>query len=200
MTEQKIYNINGVDFKQCPDYPRFFVSKEGSYFTKVKGVFGPIKEGVKNFNKQGYPLQAMVCTGEHYITKKGKRAIKVINLGKLVLLTWVGEDTSVDSKGYPRNEVDHINRNPFDNRLDNLRWASRNENQQNRKKPVNMDNPYWCFTPEARAKAVQTRKERNNYQTPTWLNTPEMIEKRRKAIHEAAERRRQEKQNETESC
>ena len=174
MTEQKIYNINGIDFKQCPDFPRFFVSKEGSYFTKVKGKFSPIKEGVKGYNKDHYPLQAMVCTGEYYKTSKGKTAIKVVNLGKLVLLTWVGVDNSVDPKGYPRNEVDHINRNPFDNRLDNLRWASRNENQQNRRKPVNMDNPY-------------------------WLNTPEVIAKRSKAKHENYLKKLQQ-QNETESC
>ena len=195
MTEQKIYNINGVDFKQCPNHPRFFVSKEGSYFTKVKGVFGPIKEGIKNYNKHGYPLQAMVCTGENYITKNGKKAVRVVNLGKLVLLTWVGEDKTVDERGEPRNEVDHINRDPFDNRLDNLRWVSRTENQHNRK----FTTPSWCHTPEARQKAVETRRKKGNL-NPSWLQTPEVIEKRGKAIHEAAVRRHQAEQNETESC
>lgn len=33
----------------------------------------------------------------------------------------------------PTGEIDHINRNPVDNRLSNLRAVSRSENQQNRK-------------------------------------------------------------------
>lgn len=195
MNEQKIYNINGIDFKQCPNHPRFFVSKEGSYFTKARGVFGPIKEGVKSYNKSGYPLQAMVCTGERYITKNGKTAAKVVNLGKLVLLTWVGEDKTVDERGEPRIEVDHINRDPFDNRLDNLRWVSKTENMHNRTR----SNPTWCHTPEVRRKAVETRRKKGNL-NPTWLQTPEVIEKRGKAIHEAAVRKHQAEQKETELC
>lgn len=190
MTEEKIYNINGIDFKQCSKYPRFFVSKEGSYFTKIGNKFGPIKEGVKGYNKDHYPLQVMVCTGENYITKNGKKAVRVVNLGRLVLLTWVGEDNTVDERGEPRNEVDHINRDPFDNRLDNLRWVSRTENQHNR----TFTTPKWCHTPEARKKAIETRRKKGNL-NPTWLQDPEVIKKRGKAIHEAAVRRHQAEQD-----
>jgi hypothetical protein len=37
---------------------------------------------------------------------------------------------------WPEGEIDHINGNPSDNRLENLRIASREENMRNTKKPI----------------------------------------------------------------
>lgn len=137
-----------VEFKNCSRFPKFFVSKDGRYII-VKSKNGKldvseIKEGTRNYNKEGYPVQVMVSTGERYKTKKGTFAVRVINLGRLVLLTWVGESKETDPEGRERCEVDHINRNPFDNRLENLRWVSREENCANKKKI----NPVWCHTEE----------------------------------------------------
>lgn len=142
------YFEGNVEFKNCPQFPKFYVSKDGRYIIVKMSLNGvkvsEIKEGTKNFNKDGYPVQVMVSTGERYFTKKGTFAVKVINLGRLVLLTWVGESKDTDHEGRERCEVDHINRNPFDNRLENLRWSSREENCANKRKI----NPIWCHTEE----------------------------------------------------
>ena len=142
------YFEGDVEFKNCSRFPKFYVSKDGRYIIvkmTLSGVkISEIKEGTKNYNKSGYPVQVMVSTGEHYISKNGRPTTGTINLGRLVLLTWVGESNETDAEGRERCEVDHINRNPFDNRLENLRWVSREENCANKKKI----NPIWCHTDE----------------------------------------------------
>lgn len=56
---------------------------------------------------------------------------------------------------WPDNEVDHINRNRSDNRISNLRLATRSENGQNRKMPTNNSSGY---------KGVTWVKSRNAWQ------------------------------------
>ena len=60
---------------------------------------------------------------------------KKINVGQLILLAWVGtpEEAGTDELGNIRKTVDHINHNPIDNHLTNLRWASMHENNLNRR-------------------------------------------------------------------
>ena len=60
-------------------------------------------------------------------------------------------------------------------------------------------NAYQQGKARARQKAIETRRKKGNL-NPTWLQTPEVIKKRAKAIHEAAVKRHQAEQNETESC
>lgn len=74
-----------------------------------------------------------------------------MNLGRLVLDAWDIKQT-YDDAGVLRTEVDHINNNPSDNRLENLRWATRKENIANRRK----NNPTWLKDPAVIAKRKET--------------------------------------------
>ena len=152
---KNIITINGEQFKKCKEYPKFYVSKSGKYVTVINGHISDVKLGSKNYNKNGYPLQVQVGLGTTYISENGKRSHGNINLGKLVLLTWVGPSKKTDAAGKERNTVDHIDRNPFNNDLSNLRWASVSENLKNKRKTY----PTWFWTPEAMKKKLETRKK-----------------------------------------
>ena len=106
-----------------------------------------IRYGSKNFDKQGRLLQCQVCVWR----SKGGTSSKVVNLGRLVLDSWEIEQT-YDDEGKLRTEVDHVNHDPSDNRLDNLRWATRKENIANRRKT----HPIWLHTPAVIAKRKET--------------------------------------------
>lgn len=41
----------------------------------------------------------------------------------------------------PKTDIDHLDRNPLNNRIENLRLSTRTENQYNRKKPSGGKNP-----------------------------------------------------------
>ena len=106
-----------------------------------------IRYGTKSYNKKGYLLQCQVCVWR----SNGGTSSKVVNLGRLVLDAYDIEQT-YDDEGVLRTETEHINRDPSDNRLENLRWATRKENIANRRK----NNPIWLKNPEVIAKRKET--------------------------------------------
>lgn len=78
------------------------------------------------YNSKQYPLQVCVCVYRHNAYSK------VFNVGRLVLDAYNVEQTK-DEDGVLRTEVDHVDNDPFNNNLDNLRWSTRKENLANRK-------------------------------------------------------------------
>lgn len=85
---------------------------EVSNFGRVKGKLGKILKTC--FNGGGY-LYVCIC-------ENGKR--KNMKIHRLVALCFI---PNPDNKP----QVDHINRDKTDNRVENLRWATRSENQIN---------------------------------------------------------------------
>ena len=73
-------------------------------------------------NAKGHILKPWLDGGGHYQIQLGRG--NKFTLHRLIALTFIPE---VDGKPY----VDHINQNKTDNRVENLRWATRSENGLN---------------------------------------------------------------------
>lgn len=93
-------------------------------YNKDTGIFTWNKRNNKSFNTNFYNKEAGTIGNHGYL------AIKVLN--KMYLahrLAWF-----YIYRLWPDNDIDHINNNRLDNRIINLREATRKENQQNLKK------------------------------------------------------------------
>lgn len=118
--------INEVEYKQCSLATRIWIAKDGSYIipSSKKDPY-KVRYGTKQYNKKGHPIQVQICTTvEVQAEYKTYKLRKSFNLGRLVLDAWKNEKDE-------KLEVDHIDRNPFNNNLENLRLVHRNENMLN---------------------------------------------------------------------
>ena len=109
-----------AEWRVITEYPTYEVSTDGQVRNKKTGrVLKPRTDG------RGY-----LNVG---LRKDNKRHTKKIH--RLVGLTFL---PNPDGK----QEIDHINRTPTDNRLENLRWATPSENQQNKGRPTTNTSGY----------------------------------------------------------
>ena len=81
------------------------------------------EERIKNKFFKGGNTKSYYCT--KLIDSKGK--LRTVCIHRLVAEAFVDNPRGL-------NEVDHIDRNSFNNRADNLRWCTRSENIRNRGK------------------------------------------------------------------
>lgn len=111
------------------------------YETKYKGYWITKNGDFKRVFKTGERIQkGSVCKRTGYLMVSLAREI-----GKRTLHSIMG-DTFLENPNKLRN-IDHINRNKLDNRLENLRWFSQTDNMLNRGKIRGIafieDRNYW---------------------------------------------------------
>ena len=129
-----------TEFRQHPLYTNYYVSSDGRYFfINSRGIKSDIKQGTITRNRYGKPLNYEVCI----TLEKGKYT--TVNVGRLVLETYVG--FAPDDKP----EIDHVDRNPLNNDLSNLRWSNRHDNMLNRKMPA--------WSTDRQARRLETAKK-----------------------------------------
>ena len=158
--EQNIYIADGVIFKPATHLaPNIYTSRDGRF---IRFGTTEIRSGTQTRDKDGRKLASIVCVGR-YTTKKGTRASLTRNLGSLVLDAWKGIDPD-------RKEVDHIDRNCYNNDISNLRWCNRSEQMLNTKYKYHdeclaIDPNYDRLDAEER-KSVRRRVYHIKYDTP----------------------------------
>ena len=146
----------GIEFRQSTIAPRIYVSDDGHYLIVGSNSDSTkVRTPTKNYNTQGYPLAAIVCTTvRKEINGVTRSKTLVINIARIVLDAWAGQIE-------PDMEVDHIDKNPFNNHISNLHFVTKQENIKNRRKRKYVD-PYWFRTEEAEEKRRAARLAKKN--------------------------------------
>ena len=107
---------------EVKDFPNYLIYPDGRVFSKNPRSNGFIKSHTSN---QGYFFVTLY--------KDGKGKNKTIH--RLVAEHYI---PNPDNKPF----VDHMNRDRKDNRIENLRWATKSENERNRTIKSNKQVPY----------------------------------------------------------
>ena len=114
------YKFENFEILAIPDFPNYFISTDGDVYSINKGnkikKLKPRYRG-KRIDRIGYKFVTLYRDKKKY----GK------SIHQLVAQIFLYRDNNKD-------QVDHINNNIIDNRLENLRWVTKSENIRNRKK------------------------------------------------------------------
>ena len=114
-----------------------------------------LREDGKLFKiKTGEEFIPILNSGYYRIAMGGRKNRKTKYVHVLVM-----ENFGPPKPG-PEYEIDHINRNRLDNRLENLRWVTRLENAHNKT----------CNLPDGERKWELSPKEYRKRQWNKWLN------------------------------
>ena len=109
---------------------RYVVTEDGELFSNMSNErvtdFNDLRPIKPTPDKKGYLKVKLYCLdGSKYNTR----------VHRLVLESFTRKGTEHFFNDVPMNfQVDHINQNPSDNRLENLRWVTNDINASNRKK------------------------------------------------------------------
>ena len=104
--------INEIELFQINDFGDYYISKKADIYNKKYNRF----------------LTPQLNTGGYYfigLYKNGVRTFKKVH--RLLAEAFIPNDDPAN-----KPEIDHINRIPTDNRLENLHWGSRTEQNLNR--------------------------------------------------------------------
>ena len=95
-------------------YPNYIIYEDGRVWGKVCKRF--LKPHLNTAAGQGYKQIALV----------GDNGRKTLKIHRLIACHFI------EHPGGERNQVDHINRDRSDNRIENLRWVTPQENMNNK--------------------------------------------------------------------
>ena len=133
--------INYIDIVEIEDFPNYFVSTDGHVYSEMLGEMKKLKAGI---NSSGYYT---------VVLSKNKQVISK-SVHRLVAETFLHNP---DNKQF----VDHINQIKTDNRLENLRFVTKSENNRNGSKRI--DNTSGTL-------GVNYHKKKNNCWTAKWYD------------------------------
>lgn len=131
-------NLDETELKEIPGLPGFFASKAGNIWKILKGR-PRNQEKSKTIHRlyhgrwYAFIVPAIYGKGKNYLRIKpncGSRAVH-----RLMLLTFCPIENS------ELFQVNHINRNTFDNRIENLEWVTCKENIRHAKE-TSLPKPY----------------------------------------------------------
>ena len=98
-------------FKKIPGFDGYYINIKGDIYSEFQGNI------LKTFKRS--KNSKYVCV----VLQQGKKA-KIYLLHRLIALTFISNPNN-----YP--EVDHIDGNSANNKIENLRWVTRKQNQNN---------------------------------------------------------------------
>jgi hypothetical protein len=105
----------GVEFREIPGWPGYAASDDGRIWSCKGGAWGWHND---RWTELCYAVNNCYRVAQLFDGEKTKK----IAIGRLVLLTFVGESP-------PGRVARHLNGDPEDDRLDNLAWLCRKDFQ-----------------------------------------------------------------------